>query len=424
MTLVPNTDRRFFEQGDPRPIPGFAYAPAALPPVAGLRVAMFSGNYNCIRDGANKALNRLVAHLLERGAQVRVYSPTCPSPAFEPVGDLVSVRSVAIPRRPEYRLATGLPHETREDIRRFAPTVFHLSAPDVLGTRALGFARELRLPVVTSLHTRFETYFQYYNIGFVRPLAEWHLKRFYRNSDFVLAPNAPIARELERDGWSDQVRIWGRGVNRDIFNPGRRDLNWRRANGFGDEEAVVLFFGRLVFEKGLDVFEAAVDRLRARGYRVRPLVVGEGPAGRAFETRVGDALFTGHLEGEALARAVASADILLNPSVTEAFGNVNLEAMASGLAVVSADVASAQALIDHDRTGLLVSPSDPQAYADAAAALMSDPLRRAAIGRQAAEAAKAYDWPTVLEAVIDTYRAAGAVPATQSPGAELPLAAR
>lgn len=409
MTLVPNTDRRFFEQGEPRPTVQPMVPPAALAPVGTLRVALFSGNYNCIRDGANKALNRLVAHLLERGAKVRVYSPTCPNPAFPPVGDLVSVRSVAIPRRPEYRLATGLPHETREDIRRFAPTVFHLSAPDVLGTRALGFARALQVPVVTSLHTRFETYFRYYGIGFVRPLAEWHLKRFYRNSDFVLAPNAPIARELEQDNWSGNVRIWGRGVDRGIFNPGRRDPAWRRANGFADDEAVVLFFGRLVFEKGLDVFEAAVDRLRAQGYKVRPLIVGEGPAGKAFEARVGDALFTGHLEGEALARAVASADILLNPSVTEAFGNVNLEAMASGLAVVSADVASAQALIDHDRTGLLVTPADPGAYADAAARLMKDPGRRAAIGRQAAEAARAYDWPTVLEAVIDTYRAAGAV---------------
>lgn len=377
----------------------------------GLRVALFSGNYNCVRDGANKALNRLVAHLLDRGAAVRVYSPTAPVPAFEPAGDLVSVPSLAIPRRPEYRLATGLPKSIREDIRRFGPTVFHLSAPDILGTKAQRFARELGVPVVTSLHTRFETYFGYYGIGFVRPWAERHLKRFYAGSDFVLVPNQPLAEDMRGHGLApERVRLWGRGVDRGLFSPERRDLEWRRARGFADEEVVILFFGRLVLEKGLDTFEAAVAALRARGHKVRPLVVGAGPAGRALEARIGEALFTGHMEGPELARAIASADILINPSVTEAFGNVNLEAMASGLAIVSADVDAAQALIEHGRTGLLVPPRDIAAYADAVEQLIADPVRRELLGGEASRAAAAYDWPTVLDAVLDTYRLAGAQP--------------
>src|SRR4029453_3460777 len=104
----------------------------ALGDARGLRVALFSGNYNYTRDGANQALNRLTGFLLERGASVRVYSPTPATPAFEPVGELVSVPSIAIPGRGEYRLGLGLPRRLREDVRAFAPTVVHLSAPDLL----------------------------------------------------------------------------------------------------------------------------------------------------------------------------------------------------------------------------------------------------------------------------------------------------
>jgi glycosyltransferase involved in cell wall biosynthesis len=134
------------------------------------------------------------------------------------------------------------------------------------------------------------------------------------------------------------------------------------------------------------------------------LVVGEGPAGRAFQARVGEAMFAGHLEGEALGRAVASADILINPSVTEAFGNVNLEAMAAGLAVVSADVASAQALIEPDTTGILIPPHDVPAYTDAVHRLILDPQLRGRLGKQASLAASAYDWPTILDDVVQAYR--------------------
>lgn len=422
MKLAPKAEARGALPADTAAIahpdrPARPHSPGADRAALGLRLALFSGNYNCIRDGANKALNRLVAHLIDRGAAVRVYSPTAPVPAFEPAGDLVSVPSLAIPGRPEYRLATGLPRAIRADIERFAPTAFHLSAPDILGTRAQTFARRLGVPVVASLHTRFETYFSYYGLGFLRPLAERHLRRFYRRSDVVLAPNRPIAEELCTAGWSGNVRIWGRGVDRHLFNSGRRDLEWRRAHGFAEDDTVILFFGRLVVEKGLDKFEAAVRLLRAEGRDVRPLIVGEGPAAQSFAGQMDNAVFTGHLEGAELARAVASADILVNPSVTEAFGNVNLEAMAAGLAVVSADVASAQALIEHGRTGLLVEPGDPAAYAREVARLIDDPELRTALGSAAAKAAESYDWTAILDEVIETYRLVGAIPAGIPAGA-------
>jgi glycosyltransferase involved in cell wall biosynthesis len=140
---------------------------------------------------------------------------------------------------------------------------------------------------------------------------------------------------------------------------------------------------------------------------VRPLVVGDGPARPHFESLLPGAVFTGHLDGEALGRAVASADILVNPSVTEAFGNVNLEAMASGLAVVSADVGSAQALIADEESGLLVDPDKPEAYADAAESLLASPARRRALGLAAVAASAAYNWSDILDAVVAVYQMLG-----------------
>ena len=138
-----------------------AIAPPVRPLAEGLIIALFSGNYNCVRDGANKALNKLVAFLISEGAQVRVYSPTSARPAFQPAGDLVSVPSFPLPGRAEYRLAPRLPRSIKRDIERFAPTHFHLSAPDWLGTSAQAFAARLGVPVVASLHTRFEAYLEY-----------------------------------------------------------------------------------------------------------------------------------------------------------------------------------------------------------------------------------------------------------------------
>ena len=369
-----------------------------------LRVALFSGNYDCVRDGANQALNRLVAHLLERtGAQVRIYSPTAPRKAFESVGDIRSVRSVSIPGRPEYRLALGFTRAARGDFDDFAPDIVHLSAPDLLGRQAQKYARARNIPVVASLHTRFETYLDYYRLSFLRGPVDRYLDRFYGESDLILCPNPAIEQEMNIRFGQDHGVIWGRGIDPALFHTSMRDPDFRARLGYEPEDVVPLFFGRLVLEKGLDVFARTIAAIRAQGLAVRPLIVGEGPARGWLAEHLPNATFMGHLSGAALGKAIASADILINPSVTEAFGNVNLEAMASGLAVVSADVPSASALIAQGRTGLLVPAKDAAAYADAAAGLMRDAGLRGAIGQAAARAAARHRWDEVLETVARAY---------------------
>ena len=373
------------------------------PDADGLRLALFSGNYNYVREGANQALNKLVAHLIARGGQVRVYSPTTSTPAFEPAGELVSVPSVALPLRSEFRLALGLTPAIREDIRRFNPNLFHLSTPDWLGTAAQRFARKLRVPVVASMHTRFETYLQYYGLGALRSWAWRRQGAFYRNCDRVLVPNRSSGNLVESMGVpAGRLRIWSRGVDHGLFSPLRRDMEWRRANGFADDDLVLLFFGRIVREKGIAAFADTVRLLRDGGTGVRPLVVGDGPARSELAGRLGDAHFTGHLDGEALGRAIASADVLLNPSITETFGNVYLEAMAAGVCVVSANTPNAAELIEHGVTGYLC-PLDPPEFAAAIRRLVEEPGLRLATAANGAAAASNYGWPQILDTVIGTY---------------------
>ncbi|MDP8994130.1 MAG: glycosyltransferase family 1 protein [Pseudomonadota bacterium] len=371
--------------------------------VTDLRVALFSGNYNYIRDGANQALNRLVDFLLRRGAAVRVYSPTVEKPAFEPKGEVVHLPCVPVPGRPEYKLPVALSPRVRRDIARFAPNLFHVSSPDIVGHRAVTLARRREVPVVASVHTRFETYPRYYGLAFLEPIAIALLRRFYRRCDAIFAPSESMAQLLRDQRMNYDVGIWSRGIDREIFNPGRRDMDWRRSLGIADDEPTIGFVGRLVMEKGLDVFAETIDRLARRGVRHKVLVVGEGPASQWFEARLPDAVFAGFQTGGDLGRAVASMDMLFNPSVTETFGNVTLEAMAAGLPVVAALATGSLSLVEDRVSGRLVRPGACDDFADALTFYCRDEEARRRAGEAGEKKSRRYGWDEVNQELVDGY---------------------
>ena len=371
--------------------------------VSDLRIALFSGNYNMTVDGANKALNRLVGFLLAQGAAVRVYSPTVDDPDFAPTGDLVSVPSMAIPGRSEYRIPLNLSSRVQQDIAQFAPNVLHISSPDRVSRQAAAWARRRHIPVACSVHTRFETYFRYYNLSFLEPLVVAWLRRLYRRCDALIAPSESFAQVLREQRINYDIGIWTRGVERDIFNPERRDMNWRRSWGIADDRPAIAFLGRLVMEKGLDVFADTIDQLQRRKVPHDVVVIGEGPAGEWFESRLPQAKFVGFQGGADLARAVASCDMLFNPSVTETFGTVTLEAMACGLPVVAARATGSASIVKHRQTGYLVDPGSITGFADDLELYCRDPQLRAAHGAAALAESGAYQWDAINQAVADTY---------------------
>lgn len=378
--------------------------PHPLASADGLRIALFTGNYNYLREGANNALNRLVGHVLERGGKVRIYSPTSRTPAFAPTGELVSVPSVPLPVRSEFRVALGLPRTVRRDVEAFDPNIVHVATPDLLGTAALRFARRSGIPAVASLHTLFETYLDYYGLAALRDWAWKRQRTYYRQATLVLAPNPAMVAHLEAMGvHRGRIRIWGRGIDRTIFTPALRSDAWRETAGYCPDEVIVCFFGRVVREKGIDLFADTIAEVRRRGHSVRPLVIGDGPASAEFRAKLGPSVFTGHLDQQELGRALSSADILLNPSTTETFGNVNTEALSAGLAVVAADVASARSIIEQGRTGLLCDKS-PAAFADAVETLLNSPGRRSALIRSGTAWAQSLNWSVINDAAVRAYR--------------------
>ncbi|ANU08514.1 glycosyltransferase family 4 protein [Paraurantiacibacter namhicola] len=369
-----------------------------------LRVALFSGNYNYVRDGANQALNRLVDYLLRQGCAVRVYSPVVDDPAFPPTGDLVDVPNTKMPMgRGEYRMPLGLNDEARRDLEAFAPNLLHLSSPDPSGHAALKWARKRSIPVVASVHTRFDTYPRYYKLGFIEPAIRAMLRRFYGRCDAVLSPTEVIRQDYLQQGFNDDIRIWERGVDRTIFNPGRRDMAWRRELGIADDEIAIGFLGRLVLEKGLGRFAEVIELLAKRGVPHKVLAVGEGPAHDEFAARVPEARFAGFQTGADLGRAVASMDLLFNASITEAFSNVTLEAMACARPVLAVDTTGSNHLVIDGVTGRMVKPDDTAGFADALEAYIRDPALRAAHGEAGEERSHLWDWDPVNQAVADTY---------------------
>lgn len=368
-----------------------------------LRIALVSGNYNYVRDGANQALNRLVGFLLRQGVHVRTYSPTVAEPAFPPTGDLVSVPSIAAPGRAEYRVALGLPRAVRKDLETFAPNVVHIASPDFSSHRAVTWARRRNIPAIASVHTRFETYLAYYHLEMFEPAVRAALRRLYRRCDALLVPAESTAAVLRAQRMNRNIAIWSRGVDRTQFNPERRDLGWRRSLGIADGELTLAFLGRIVMEKGLDVFAAVHDELTRRGVPHRVLVIGEGPARPWFEKALPGGIFLGHQEGPDLARALASADLFLNPSITETFGNVTLEAMACALPVIAVSATGATNLVRDGETGMLAEPGDTGALADAIAAYSASPELRRRHGEAGLAFAKTQDWDVINGAVLKTY---------------------
>jgi len=370
---------------------------------ADLRIALFSGNYNYVRDGANQALNRLVGYLLRQGAAVRVYSPVVDEPAFPATGDLVGVPAFAFPGRGEYRVPMLLSPRVRADLKAFNPNVVQISSPDFAAHRAVTWARHRKIPVLASVHTRFETYFRYYNMAWLEPVVEALLRRLYRRCDALVAPSESMAQVLRDQRMNYDIDIWSRGVDREIFDPSLRSLEWRRELGIGDDEVLVGFHSRLVMEKGLDVFSDTIDELRRRGVKHRTLIVGDGPARPWLEARLPQAVFAGFRGGKDLGKAVASMDVLFFPSTTETFGNVSLEAMASGLPVVAAAATGSQNLVANGRSGRLIRPGAVHQFAEALRAYIEDPALRAEHGKAGELRSRDFSWDQINQVVADTY---------------------
>ncbi len=371
--------------------------------VAPLRVALVTSSYNFIADGVALTLNRLVGYLLSQGVEVLVFAPVAPEPAFAHQGEISAVPSLPLPGRPEYRMAFGLGGAAKRAMLDFAPDIIHIAVPDLLGRAALAFARRHGIPAVASYHTRYETYLKHYwYLAPLEGLLTGILRRFYGRCREVYVPSDSTREALLADGLADNFKPWPRGIDAARFSPARRSAAWRAAHGIGADELVVLHVSRLVREKRLDTLTAA---LKALAVPHRVVIVGDGPDRGYAEQELPRAIFTGFLGGDALAAAYASSDLFIFPSDSESFGNVTLEAMASGLPCVCADATGSRSLVVDGETGFLAGASDPAAFTAHLTRLARDPGLRIRMGEAGRARALTFSWEETLARMLGYYRA-------------------
>lgn len=370
-----------------------------------LRVCLVTSSYNYIKDGIALTLNRLVGYLDEHGVEVRVFAPVAPVPAFEHCGRLTPVPSLALPMRPEYRLALGLPRGLQKQIELFNPDIIHIAVPDWLGHQALRLGHRLNIPVVASYHTRYDVYMTYYLRLklFQKPVAAY-LRYFYGACQEVYVPSDSMKEVLRRQGFADNVALWPRGVDAAWFSPGKRSQDWRRRHGIAAQELAIVFVGRLVREKGLITLVNVFNSLLARNIPHRCIIVGDGPERSWLQARLPTAVFTGFLHHEDLAAAYASSDVFFFPSLTETFGNVTLEAMASGLPTVCALATGSQSLVVSGVTGFMAETNGVEEFVEHLSRLVADERLRQEMGAAARERSLAFSWDAAMARMLNCYR--------------------
>lgn len=326
-------------------------------------------------NGVAMTIGRLVAGLRDNGHRVRVIRPR------QHVGDSgCSAEAGGVPQEltvaglplPGYvGLRFGLPAKKRlcAAWRAARPDAVHVVTEGPLGWSAVAAARSLGIPVTSGFHTNFDRYSRHYGVGWLQPTVAAYLRSFHRRTRATLVPTASLAASLAGEGLSG-VRVVGRGVDVELFDPARRSTALRAQWGVSDDDPVVIYVGRIAAEKNIGLALRAFAEIQARCASVRFVLVGDGPLRAKLQRQYPAHHFAGQQVGDALSAHYASGDIFLFPSLTETFGNVTQEAMASGLAVVAFRSAAAAEVISDGEDGWTVAPGDDVAFIKAAAAAL------------------------------------------------------
>lgn len=364
-----------------------------------LRVACVTETYPPEVNGVSLTVARMVEGLQARNHDVQLVRPRQESADLPDRGDRfheVLLRGMPIPRYPSLRM--GMPSK-RTLVRLWTlqrPDVVHIATEGPLGWSALQAALHLKLPVCSDFRTNFHSYTQHYGIGWLRKPIMAYLRKFHNRTLCTMVPTEGLRRELHAEGF-ERLEVVTRGVDTRQFDPAKRSTALRTCWGADDDTLVVCCVGRLAREKNLDVLVDAFRAIERRVPSARLVLVGGGPQEQELRSACPGIVFAGQRRGDDLAAHYASADLFLFPSLTETFGNVTTEAMASGLPVAAFDYAAAAQLIDHDVQGVRVPFGDGRAFTEAALALAFDPARRERLGRAARERALQLDWGAIVQ---------------------------
>lgn len=366
--------------------------------VTSLHIALVSETFPPEVNGVANTLGRLCQGLRERGHRLQLVRPRQADDTAPNDDQLLLTRGWPLPGYAGLQWGQSSLHKLLRRWQRNRPDVLYIATEGPLGLSALRAARRLGIPVVSGFHTNFQQYSDHYGFGLLTRLLTGYLRWFHNRSRLTLVPSPSQRLELQRRGF-ERLELLARGVDGQLFHPARRSAALRAEWGLGEDEIAVLHVGRLAAEKNLQLLTRAFRQLQRDlpQQRLRLVLVGDGPLRAQLQAELPEALFCGVQRGEALAAHYASGDLFLFPSLSETFGNVVLEALASGLAVVAFDQAAAAQHIRHGHNGALATPGDEAAFIESARWLLEDPESLRRVRLNARQHAGKQGWPAIVE---------------------------
>ena len=364
-----------------------------------MRVALYTGTFQRDQDGVAKTIYRLVDTMVDRGMDLAVWSPLTTEGVDEGF-TLHKVPSLSLPLYKDYRI--GIPKGIKRELDEFRPDIIHIATPDLVGRSFLRYGRRNGIPVVASYHTDFSSYLKYYHLTLLKGPLWRYLRWFHNGCSATFAPTRKVKKGLEGRGIRN-VHVWSRGIDTSQYGPERRSEELRKRWGM-EGKTIILYSGRFVWYKDIDVFVGVHHELKRRyGDRVGFVLIGSGPREKDLKNSIPDGFFPGYLTNESLWRAYASSDILLFPSVTETFGNVVLEASASGVPAVVSDVGGCMEIVEDSGGGIVAIAKDVGSFFKAVSRLIDDKGLYEKLRSSGLESCRERKWTRVNGKVLEVY---------------------
>ena len=370
-----------------------------------LRIAVVTETWPPEVNGVAMTLAKLVQGLSHRNHDVQLIRPRqtkTDSPMSDASLEEVLMRGMPIPRYPELKL--GLPSKKTLvktwTLRR--PDVVHIATEGPLGWSALQAAKVLKLPVTSDFRTNFQSYSKHYGVGWLRKPIVAYLRKFHNATACTMVPTRELMRTLSQNGFAN-LKVVSRGVDTKLFNIAKRDTSLRSSWGATDETKVLISVGRMAPEKNLDQVLKTYEALKSTGQAFKLVMVGDGPLKEQFQKRYPEIIFPGMLSQTNLAAYYASSDLFIFPSQTETFGNVTLEALASGIPVLAFDCAAARDWVQTGVNGWLIAENNPEGFAAQAVTIFNSKDLLDQITQSTRQQVVHLDWDQIAEQVESVF---------------------
>jgi len=370
---------------------------------APLRITVVTETFAPEVNGVAMTLGRIVHGLVRRGHSVQVVRPRQPHDEAGAASDGVEhvlSRGMPVPSYADLRFGLPSKGQLAKLWQTRRPDIVHIATEGPLGWSAVATARKLQIPMSSSFHTNFQSYTRHYGLGLLKGPVDSYLRKLHNHTHATMVPTRALMHELQARGYQN-VKLLSRGVACDLFHPGQRSQALRQSWGVAEDDLVLTFVSRLAKEKNLGLVISAYRAIAAAQPRARLVIVGDGPLRQALQSACPQAIFAGMRSGQDLAAHYASGDLFLFGSMTETFGNVVPEALASGLAVLSYACAAAQELIEHQVNGLLVPTGDELSFVNSALKLAQSPHEIRRLRAVAAASVAHLDWESIFDKFLE-----------------------